>query len=401
MHAVLERMERRCVLKGTHAKFPLAEAAKTRDLNMPQELETIDPRPQEPWREPFIERIDLEGDKEKTIDKINRIANDRHRIIYAAAMENKKQLGAGVVELNHRNEATRSQRTSIGNKSTWSNHLAQLIAISKAVEAIETISNEENSIAFTIVSDSRTALQTVANMPNKSGQQIVKKILDKIKELHEQGIRVSLLLAPKGSHILGTDLAKDVAKEAAGPDEQHTFRRPLTTQKKHNKDRMLLEWRQDWQSAKNTKHLRRIDKNLPSKHTLRLYGSRQRNRAYILHQLRTGQSWLAEHGKIRGFREDDKCECGARETVVHVLVDCPHLQQLRQELRRKIGDAFNNISTMLGGKPHDEQRRKRWVVNTDVLNAVLDLAEDSQRFQSRQEVGSQARDRRQGTRRRP
>jgi hypothetical protein len=170
MHAVLERMERRCVLKGTHAKFPLAEAAKTRDLNRPQELETIDPRPLEPWQEPFIERIDLEGDIEKTVDKIDRLTNSRSRIIYTTATEKKKQLGVAVVELNHRNEVTRSQRTSIGSKSTWSTHLAQLIAISKAVEAIGLISNEENSMAFTIVSNSRTALQTVANLPNKSGQ---------------------------------------------------------------------------------------------------------------------------------------------------------------------------------------------------------------------------------------
>jgi hypothetical protein len=62
----------------------------------------------------------------------------------------------------------------------------------------------------------------------------VKKILDKIKELRVQGVKVSLLWAPKGSNILGTDLAKEVAKEAAGLEEQHTFRRPLTTQKKHN-----------------------------------------------------------------------------------------------------------------------------------------------------------------------
>jgi len=65
------------------------------------------------------------------------------------------------------------------------------------------------------------------------------------------------------------------------------------------------------------------------------------------------------------------------------LVDCPHLRELRQELRSKIGDAFNDISTMLGGKPHDAQKKKGWSMNTEVLNAVLDFAQASQRFQSR------------------
>jgi hypothetical protein len=77
----------------------------------------------------------------------------------------------------------------------------------------------------------------------------------------------------------------------------------------------------------------------------------QRNRVYLLIQLRTGYSWLATHARVHGFREDNKCECGARETVVHVLVDCPHLQELRKELRSKIGDAFNDVSTILGAKP--------------------------------------------------
>jgi hypothetical protein len=82
-------------------------------------------------------------------------------------------------------------------------------------------------------------------------------------------------------------------------------------------------------------------------------------------------------------------------------VDCPLLQELRQELRSKIGDAFNNISIMLGGKPHDNQSRKGWSINTEVLNTVLDFAQASQRFQSRQVDGPQVRDRRQRTRGRP
>jgi hypothetical protein len=69
---------------------------------------------------------------------------------------------------------------------------------------------------------------------------------------------------------------------------------------------------------------------------------------HCTYQFRTGHSWLATHGKLHQFREDDKCECGAAETAVDVLVDCPRLKVIRQELRRKIGIAFNDISDMLG-----------------------------------------------------
>jgi hypothetical protein len=31
----------------------------------------------------------------------------------------------------------------------------------------------------------------------------------------------------------------------------------------------------------------------------------------------------------------------------HILVDCPRLRLLRQDLRRKVGDAFNSVSRLL------------------------------------------------------
>ena len=38
-----------------------------------------------------------------------------------------------------------------------------------------------------------------------------------------------------------------------------------------------------------------------------------------------------------------------------------------------------DISTMLGGRPHDNQGKTReWPINRDVLNAVLDFAEAPQ-----------------------
>lgn len=49
-------------------------------------------------------------------------------------------------------------------------------------------------------------------------------------------------------------------------------------------------------------------------------------------------------------------------------MDCPELKELRQKLRGKIGDDFDNMSSILGGK------------GKDVLNAVLDFTEASGRF---------------------
>ncbi len=70
--------------------------------------------------------------------------------------------------------------------------------------------------------------------------------------------------------------------------------------------------------------------------------------------------------------------------MVHVLVDCPKLRETRQQLRNKIGNAFNSIAGMLGGRPYDNQgKAKGWTINNSVLDAVLDFAEESKRFTSR------------------
>ena len=88
--------------------------------------------------------------------------------------------------------------------------------------------------------------------------------------------------------------------------------------------------------------------------------------------------WLAPYGKLYGHREDDKCECGAKETVAHVILDCPKLRTPRQKLRKEVGEAFGDISAMLGGKG-----------DTSHVTAVLDFAEASQRFRSRGPRGPQ------------
>jgi hypothetical protein len=99
-------------------------------------------------------------------------------------------------------------------------------------------------------------------------------------------------------------------------------------------------------------------------------------------QLQTSHSWLATHGKLYCLREDNKCECGAPETVVHVLVDCPKLKDLQQKLQRTIRAAFNNTLDLLGGWTQGKEGKKDNMQDSSILGAVLDFAEASKRFQS-------------------
>jgi hypothetical protein len=69
--------------------------------------------------------------------------------------------------------------------------------------------------------------------------------------------------------------------------------------------------------------------------------------------------------------------------VVHVLVNCPKLRELGEQLRGKI-EAFSDVAGMIGGRSHDSQTKPEdGPINRNVLNAVLDFAGESKRSMSR------------------
>jgi len=131
---VLERLGRRCVRKGSCAAFPLAEAAKTMDRVTTQNLETINPIPLEPWRDPMFKQTNLNEDKEKATQRVINLMNTSETTIYSDASEKKGHLGAAAVTLDPQNKVQRSWHASIGTKTHWSIHLAELIAIYYATE---------------------------------------------------------------------------------------------------------------------------------------------------------------------------------------------------------------------------------------------------------------------------
>jgi hypothetical protein len=102
----------------------------------------------------------------------------------------------------------------------------------------------------------------------------------------------------------------------------------------------------------------------------------------LLTQLRTGHNWLSSYRKKIGYSDDDRCECGAQETVRHVLMECPKLREPRVELRRQVEDALNSVSSLLGGSNEGEKGKSDTASRAKTI-AVLDFAEASQRLRSR------------------
>ena len=383
----LLRAQRRRNNIGSYARFPLAEALKTMSLERLHELEMIDPTPLPPWRAEAFSSIEIEPDRETAIEQAKTARSKSDVTVYLDASGRHGHLGAAAIGFNKNSpEATESLQVQVGPTDRWSIYAAELLGVLYAITLINKIavqwrrSMDTRVKSATILSDSMSALQAIENPRNKSGQQIIHAILRTATNTKTHGIAVRLQWVPGHCDEPGNDAADRLAKDAATPGQTHPFSPLLSRERAHIRNGIHCQWEREWKQSRNGSHLRKIDNALPAKYTRQLYGNLPRNRAYLLTQLRTGHCWLSTYAKWFRHRDDDRCVCGARESVIHVLLDCPALRHLRRELREKVGDAFRSISTLLGvGGPRGGDAAPR----AKTVEAILDFAEASQRFQSR------------------
>ncbi|KAJ5402736.1 uncharacterized protein N7487_008632 [Penicillium crustosum] len=344
--------------------------------------------PLPPWRlDPFVE-IEVGSDRETAIEQAEAIRSTSDIIVYSDASGRDGQLGAAVVAFNDNMEIIESQQIQVGPMDRWSVHVAEVIGIFHAVGTVFKMAHQRvrpkgGQVTATILCDSSSALQAIKNMRNKSGQRIVHAIHQAATEIQNAEIALRLQWVPGHCGNPGNDAADRMAKHAASPGKSHPFRLLLTRERAFIRRNIAAQWEQEWRTSSKGGHLRKIDDALPATHTRKLYGSLPRGRAYLLTQLRTSHNWLSTYRKKIGYGDDDRCDCGAQETVIHVLVDCPMLVELRRKLRREVGDAFNSVSSLLGGSKQGEKGKPDTVSRAKTVQAVLDFAEASQRFRSR------------------
>lgn len=294
--SALARAQKRRNNVGSYARFPLAEALKTLDLGRLNELETIDPRPLPPWRtEPFAE-IEAATDRETAGERAETVRSASDIAVYSDASARQGHLGAAVVALDDSLEAIESQQVQAEPTDRWSIHVAELIGIFHAVSVVFKIADQgsrtvnSGQTTATILCDSRSALQAIQDVGNKSGQRIVHAILQAATELQAEGIALRLQWVPGHYGNAGNEAANRLAKGAAYPDKTHSFRLLLTRTRAFIRGNIAAQWEQEWKSSTKGGHLRNMDSKLPATYTRNLYGSLPRNRAYLLMQLRSGHN---------------------------------------------------------------------------------------------------------------
>ena len=138
VHKVFERNKRRIQLKWKYPKFPLVEVLKAMDSQHIQALESMDPRPLKPWREPISDEIDIGTDREKATEKTEMLIDQPDMVIYTDPSADDDNLGAAVVTSGQHGNVMRSPRVGIRSTNPWFLHAAKLIAIYRAVEGAKT-----------------------------------------------------------------------------------------------------------------------------------------------------------------------------------------------------------------------------------------------------------------------
>ncbi|THC90426.1 hypothetical protein EYZ11_010103 [Aspergillus tanneri] len=378
---VLQRAQRRSQNAGSQASFALAQTMKVMAPGRLNHLETIDPKPLPPWEPDAFVEIYINLDGETAEQEARNLRATPGIVVYSDASGHDGQLGAAAIALDDNLTVKTDLRRLVLKLAHKSQHSQQ---------------------PATVLSDSMSGLQAIKNPSNKSGQRIIHAILRAAWELAARGIPLRLQWIPGHCDDPGNDTADHLAKEAVGLRETHPFRHLLSRERCRIRNQIHQEWEREWNTSKTGGHRRQTDPGPPSIHNLRLFGNLSRGEAYLLMQMRSGHSWLATYGQKYGFREDDKCECGAKETVVHVLIDCPKLRALRQNLRKDIGEAMNDVTVMLGGKGRlGKADGSGESTQKSTLRAVLAFAEASSRFRSRGTRGPPGREPRHGGHDRP
>jgi hypothetical protein len=147
--------------------------------------------------------------------------------------------------------------------------------------------------------------------------------------------------------------------------------------------RTAHEKRKHFQSRKTGYFARHLDKALPGKHTRKLYNKLSRPEAVLLAQVRTGYCRLNDYLHSINATENNRCECGARETVRHFLLECKKWEQDRRQLQRRVRQRGDDLAFLLGAYTSEAKDgpMDKWSPNTNTVRETISFIRKTGRLE--------------------
>ena len=238
----------------------------------------------------------------------------------------------------------------IGRETTCTATSAEIHAIKTALEYVKC-----TNMAAYVMTDSQEALKRIQNGgKSKKSREVVAATLRELQLVREKKIQIKLVWVPGHSGIVGNECAHRAAQETTAA-ECTAPSIPGRRIREHSEALKLLRAAVGADVPRTPSewggYTYSIDKALPGRHTLRLYGALTREDAGILAQARTGHTHLREYLARTHQIESALCECGRGvESVKHVLLQCSLWTSQRDRLREAAGDRWGDVSFLLGGK---------------------------------------------------
>lgn len=204
-------------------------------------------------------------------------------------------------------------------------YTGELTAIFKALEFIKL---DKQYDTYRVYSDSKSSLQNIAK-GEESMDSYTRRITSLLKSLEEDGINIHLHWIPGHRDIEGNEYADHEAKAAALDDRlDEEVGIHLSTIKANAKKETEKRWQLEWDLASTGRHAHKI---IPDIHR-QLYFFNPNSRSGIPRHLQVSLFRLVVgHFPCKDYlfrfnRTDDPCcsfGCQRRETVSHILLECP------------------------------------------------------------------------------
>lgn len=184
-----------------------------------------------------------------------------------------------------------------------------------------------------ICSDSSSALMCLEAQKSETRQDIVLEILQILFMMQQTDKKVQFLWVPAHVGVSGNEAADKLAKHAmANETIDNQIRYSKLEVKSIIKRDIYKNWQSYWDNEQKGRHLHLIQPLVGRGR----HSSGRRKVDGIISRLRLGHTGLNSTMHIIGKHPTGLCECGIRETVEHVLINC----NTYAEERRKILEEF-------------------------------------------------------------
>ncbi|XP_037521586.1 uncharacterized protein LOC119398840 [Rhipicephalus sanguineus] len=193
---------------------------------------------------------------------------------------------------------------------------AEIVGLQLAADLLHESPTIKNAAIYC---DSRSALRQL--MKEERGSPLSQRVAHSLRSVQEHGCDVVLQWLPSHVGIAGNEAADDLAKQA------HSSATPLTPYA-NSLDSARCNFRRELQRDHPDERV--ADGRPPP--LLPIAGFSRRERA-LLFSLRTGSAWTGERKqRLRGAPSSACIDCGAVETLFHLLCECPTSACARKQL---------------------------------------------------------------------